>query len=153
MPYTDRDLELIRANPDIMIVEDERATPLPRAAQGKMSEHDFQAAVVAACAERAKSDPRWACIFAIPNGGARDKATAGKLKAEGVRAGIPDLFCAVPSGQFAGLFIELKVTGGRVRQSQQEWIQRLRRRGYCCKVIWDNVQDVINAINNYLEGA
>jgi len=30
-------------------------------------------------------------IFAIPNGGHRNVVVAGKLKAEGVRAGVPDL--------------------------------------------------------------
>ena len=32
-------------------------------------------------------------IFAIPNGGQRHKAVAAKLKAEGVKSGVPDLFC------------------------------------------------------------
>ena len=31
-------------------------------------------------------------IFAIPNGGARSIATAGRLKVEGVSPGVPDLF-------------------------------------------------------------
>ena len=31
-------------------------------------------------------------VFAIPNGGKRDKITAQKLKAEGVLSGVPDLF-------------------------------------------------------------
>ena len=35
-------------------------------------------------------------LFAVPNGGARSKATAGKLKAEGVVAGVADLILLVP---------------------------------------------------------
>ena len=39
-------------------------------------------------------------IFAIPNGGARSPATAGRLKAEGVSSGVPDLF--VPAWAVGG---------------------------------------------------
>lgn len=42
-------------------------------------------------------------IFAIPNGGARHAIVGAKLKAEGVLAGVPDLF--VPS---CNLWIEMK---------------------------------------------
>lgn len=56
-------------------------------------------------------------IFAIPNGGARSKATAGKLKAEGVSAGVPDLY--VPAWR---LWIEMKRTKrGRVDSEQTDW--------------------------------
>jgi len=54
-------------------------------------------------------------LFAVPNGGRRDKVTAGKLKAEGVVAGVADLLLLVPSGCFHGLAIEMKTrTGGNV---------------------------------------
>ena len=32
-------------------------------------------------------------LHAIPNGGHRNKATAGRLKAEGVKRGVPDISC------------------------------------------------------------
>jgi hypothetical protein len=47
-------------------------------------------------------------LFAIPNGGQRNIIVASKLKAEGVRAGVPDLFLAFPKKDAAGLFIEMK---------------------------------------------
>lgn len=47
-------------------------------------------------------------LFAIPNGGNRDAITGAMLKAEGVRAGIPDLMLAKPNKFYFGLFIELK---------------------------------------------
>ena len=56
-------------------------------------------------------------IFAIPNGGFRSRATAGRLKAEGVSPGVPDLF--VPAWQ---LWIEMKrLRGGRVSPEQRNW--------------------------------
>ena len=65
-------------------------------------------------------------IFAIPNGGARSKATAGKLKVEGVVPGIPDLF--VPEWK---LWIEMKRTkGGAVSDEQFGMIDYLQSVGY-----------------------
>ena len=53
-------------------------------------------------------------IFAVPNGGARSRATAGKLKVEGVVPGIPDLF--VPEWK---LWVEMKRTKGGVLSPEQ----------------------------------
>ena len=69
-------------------------------------------------------------IFAIPNGGARSPATAGRLKAEGVSSGVPDLF--VPAW---GLWVEMKRTkGGAVSSEQKDWIKYHEEVGYCVKV-------------------
>lgn len=60
-------------------------------------------------------------IIAIPNGGARSKATAGRLKAEGVSPGVPDLF--VPAW---GLWVEMKrAKGGSLGPEQKDWIAYL----------------------------
>lgn len=74
-----------------------------------------------------------ALMFAIPNGGRRDKATAGKLKAEGVRAGVPDVCLPVRSagGTRIGLWIELKrERGGTVSPAQRDWHARLEAAGH-----------------------
>ena len=68
-------------------------------------------------------------IFHIPNGGQRNKATAGKLKAEGVSAGVPDLF--IPSLR---LFIEMKDLKGVVSPAQKEWLEYLASVGYSVAV-------------------
>jgi hypothetical protein len=60
-------------------------------------------------------------IFHIPNGGHRAISVAKKLKAEGVKAGVPDLY--VPAWK---LWIEMKRTkGGRLSAEQKEWIAYL----------------------------
>lgn len=65
-------------------------------------------------------------IMAIPNGGARSQATAGRLKAEGVSPGVPDLF--IPAW---GLWVEMKrAKGGRVSPEQKDWHQYLASCGY-----------------------
>ena len=50
----------------------------------------------------------WNSTFSIPMGGKRSPVVGAKLKAEGVKAGIPDIFMAIPKKEFNGLFIELK---------------------------------------------
>jgi hypothetical protein len=69
-------------------------------------------------------------IFAIPNGGARSPATAGRLKAEGVSSGVPDLF--IPAW---GLWVEMKRTkGGSLSAEQKDWIVYLESVRFWCIV-------------------
>lgn len=59
--------------------------------------------------------PELALLYHIPNGGSRRKSEAGRFKAEGVKAGVPDLFLPAARGNFHGLYIEMKrKAGGRV---------------------------------------
>lgn len=56
-------------------------------------------------------------IFAIPNGGARSPSTAGRLKAEGVSKGVPDLY--IPAWR---TWVEMKrQKGGSVSPEQKDW--------------------------------
>jgi len=69
-------------------------------------------------------------IFANPNGGKRHISTAIKLKAEGVTAGVPDLF--IPEWR---CFVEMKKQkGGKVSKEQKEVMAELVRVGYTCIV-------------------
>ena len=69
-------------------------------------------------------------IFAIPNGGYRSMTAAAKLKAEGVSAGVLDLF--VPAWR---LWVEMKrQKGGRLSPEQADWIEYLESVGYTCLV-------------------
>lgn len=69
-------------------------------------------------------------IFAIPNGGARNITTAGRLKAEGVSPGVPDLF--IPEWD---MWIEMKRTnGGSLSAVQKDWIKYLKGFGHTCIV-------------------
>lgn len=91
-------------------------------------------------------------LFAIPNGGDRNILVAAKLKAEGVRAGVPDLFLAVPRGRYHGMFVELKKRDrGTVSKKQKIMIEILMESGYCSLVChgWNGAME---AIKRYLEG-
>jgi hypothetical protein len=85
-------------------------------------------------------------IWAVPNGGHRFAATAGRLKAEGVKTGVPDVHCAVPRNGYHGLFIEMKSMNGRVSDAQSARILRLNRRGYLAQTIcgWHSAAQVLS---------
>ncbi len=109
-------------------------------------EHHEQA-LLAKWAELASGrTPELGLLFAIPNGGHRDVRTAARLKAEGVKAGVPDLCLPVARGGYHGLWIELKAgPTGRVQPSQRAWHAALRAQGYAVRVAfgWEAARDVI----------
>ena len=64
-------------------------------------------------------------IFAIPNGGQRSRTTGAKLKAEGVSAGVPDLY--IPAWR---CWVEMKrEKGGKLSPVQKDWIAYLESIG------------------------
>ena len=72
------------------------------------TEESHQTALFAWAALHANECPQLRLLLAIPNGGLRNKVTAGKLKAQGVKAGVPDIFLPVARGRYHGLWIEMK---------------------------------------------
>ena len=79
--------------------------------------------------------PELSLLYHIPNGGKRNKSTAGKLRAEGVKPGVPDLCLPVARNGYYGLYIELKRTvRGKTSKEQEHWIRALTEQGYRCAV-------------------
>lgn len=115
----------------------------------KRTEENEQIALFewAAWAEKQIPALRW--LYHVPNGGARHKAVAAKLKAAGVKRGVPDLCLAVPSGGYHGMYIELKVGKNKPTQMQQEWIAHMQNVGYCAVVCY-GADEAICAIKRYL---
>jgi hypothetical protein len=93
--------------------------------------------------------PQLKWMFAIPNGGLRDRITAGKLKAAGVKAGVWDIFLPVAIGSYHGLFIEMKVGKNTLTPEQQSFRDYLWTHGYGYTVCysWEQAK---NAIISYL---
>ena len=92
--------------------------------------------------------PELALMYHVPNGGKRGKAEAIRFKAEGVKAGVPDICLPVPRGEWHGLYIELKRRkGGRVTKDQTDWLEELMRQGYATAICrgCDEAQKVILA--------
>lgn len=96
--------------------------------------------------------PELDLLFHVPNGGSRNKAEAGRFRAEGVKAGVPDICLPVPRGRYHGLYIELKrKRGGRIEPAQTAWLEALMKQGYSVAICkgWEMAAEVIL---NYLEG-
>lgn len=75
-------------------------------------------------------------VYATANGGKRHRGEAGKLRASGVRRGVPDIEVWIPRDPFHGMVIELKAAhSGRATPEQKSRIERLRARGYRAEVI------------------
>lgn len=105
-------------------------------------------------------------LYAIPNGGFRDKVTAGKLKAEGVKRGVPDIFLPALRGTWAGMYVELKrpqtlkagvrkkaivdQAAGQTSNEQDIWIAYLRRTGYAVAVAFE-WREAAKQLHSYLE--
>jgi hypothetical protein len=90
-------------------------------------------------------------LFAIPNGGHRHIATAGKLKAEGVRAGVADMFLAIGGPGYLGTFIEMKTDTGKLSDSQKAFRDAVVSAGYRYMVIrsfYSFQEQVTEAIDN-----
>lgn len=66
----------------------------------------------------------------IPNGGYRHKATAIAMRAQGVRAGVPDYLWPHRRGGYTGMAIELKRRGGSTTDSQDTWLAWLADEGW-----------------------
>lgn len=89
--------------------------------------------------------PELAWLAAIPNGGLRHKREAAKLKAEGVKPGVPDYLLPVARGGYVGLALELKTATGRVSPEQKAWLAHLEAQGWLAVVArgWEQAWDVV----------
>ena len=98
--------------------------PVPTEAQEQMTLFSW-------AAMQSGKYPELNLLYHVPNGGSRHKAEAGRLRAEGVKAGVPDLCLPVARGQYHGLYIELKrQRGGRISEEQVRWIDGVAGRSF-----------------------
>lgn len=108
-------------------------------------EDDHQAALIRWANLQARARPELALLLHVPNGGKRNIREAARLKAQGVRAGVPDLLLPVARGGLHGLWIEMKAPGGRLSPAQREWLDVLGKQGYRTAVChgWSMARDEI----------
>lgn len=72
--------------------------------------------------------------YHVPNGGYRLGKEAGRMKQQGVKAGVSDLVVMDARGGWFGLYLEFKATPPRdadLAKSQRDWLSLAEARGYC----------------------
>lgn len=114
-----------------------------------MSEHDEQAALFLWASVNVSKFPVLSWLFAVPNGGFRMGKTARDLKAEGVKAGVPDVWFPI-SGVHGerpvkGLVIEMKFGKNKPTLEQMSWITFLTVMGWRAEVCysWQDAAKII----------
>jgi hypothetical protein len=148
--------EIAQKNPDIRIADEPAAVPRGRTEAHRQldaetgSEHAEQVALFRWADDNVHRRPALALMFAFPNGGHRHAAVAAKLKQEGVKAGVPDIFLPYPNAAGkGGLFIEMKAGKNKTTNSQQLWLQRLEQVGYAVAICY-SAAAAITTIEEYL---
>jgi hypothetical protein len=93
-------------------------------------------------------DSKGVLWFHCPNGGHRNVAEAAKLKAMGVKAGVPDVLIFEPRKGYHGFAIELKVAKNKRTEHQMEMQELFMSHNW--KVITSySLDEVIAEIDNY----
>lgn len=119
-----------------------------------MNEHKEQSALFHWANYAQATLPELRLLFAIPNGGHRHKVTAAKMKAEGVKRGVPDICLPVSRGHYHGLYIELKTHKGRASREQKRWLARLTDEGYRAVICrgWNDARQELETYLNQQKG-
>ena len=122
------------------------------------SEHAIQTALFAWAALETKNYPQLKWLYAVPNGFFASSGQKSKMKAEGLRDGVPDLMLPVPkkavfniATTYHGLYIEMKRDKYRNRENggcsedQLKWLAYLNEAGYKAVVCysWEEARDII----------
>ena len=123
--------------------------PTPEQLAAKPSEHMQQVALFVWARDVQWIYPCLEFMYAVPNGGFRNPAEAGRFKAEGVKAGVPDICLPFPNKGYHGLYLEAKKKGGRVSPEQKRFIQYLESQNYWVEVAFGYCQ-MRQSILNYL---
>lgn len=125
-----------------------------KARQAEESESELQSKCVAWF--RAEYPDKRRLLFSIPNGvklhGTEKERviTWKRLEREGAVPGAADLFLSVPSGDLAGLYIEMKTPKGTQQETQKEFEADVVEAGYGY-VMPRSEKQFRNAIRRYFE--
>jgi len=132
--------------PDVMSSAEYKAR-----AETLLSEHLKQVHVFRWAKLNERKYPELACLFAIPNQSNRGVKSGAKMKAEGLRAGLPDICLPVPRRAYNALWIEMK-RHAKLKPTavQLEWHERLSQNGGCVVVCY-TTDGAIKTITDYLE--
>lgn len=118
-------------------------------------EHDEQVKVFEWASVMSSKIPELKLLFAIPNGAfyGGHWSVANRMKAEGVKSGVPDIFLPVirktVDGIDGGLWIEMKSGKNKPTPQQEWWMLNLQNCGYQVRVCY-SAEEAIDEIADYL---
>ena len=126
-------------------------------------EHDQQVALFFWASLNSKKIPALELLMAIPNGAyyGGHWSVANRMKEEGVKKGVPDVFLPVPmtyvdevskevTSMYAGLWIEMKAGKNKTSPEQDWWIDKLQDMGYRVEVCYSS-SEAVDIIEDYLD--
>lgn len=121
----------------------------------KSPEHDQQVLLFEWAKLQEGRYPELALLHSVPNGGVRggsklQRIINGKrMKDEGQKNGVPDIFLPVAKDGCHGLWIEMKAGKNKMSPEQIWWFTNLGKQGYACSLCY-SFEDAKEEICNYL---
>lgn len=88
-------------------------------------------------------------LFAVPNGGRRDRVTGSRLKDEGAVPGVADLILLKSNRRHGALAVEMKTPQGAQSPSQREWQREAEAVGVKYAVC-RSLEEFMDVVNEYL---
>ena len=85
----------------------------------------------------------------IPNEGRRSWWYGKILKRMGLKAGVSDIFIAIASGEYHGLWVEMKAGKNKTTPCQKEFLINMSNEGYATAICYSATQ-AINTLEKYL---
>ncbi len=89
-------------------------------------------------------------LFAVPNGGSRNKIEAANMKRQGVTSGVADVILLIPKKGYCSLCLEFKTSTGRQSDEQKEF----QRQAEACRskyVIVRSAMEAIKVMKEYIK--
>lgn len=120
--------------------------PVTRIQRPKLTSEHAEQSLLFQWADLAKGQhPELELLHAIPNFAKVSPRWGAWMKAEGKKAGPPDVHLPVPRGRYASLYVELKIPPNKETEAQKLWRERLNAAGNLSIVClsWEAARDAI----------
>ncbi len=105
-------------------------------------EHDNQSAFFDLLRLNEPQHPDLKRIFAIPNAAKRSPRVIAEMKAEGLKAGVPDIFIPIGRHGYFGAWIENKFGGNKMSAAQSEYREFLLKNNYAFKICYTALDQI-----------
>lgn len=98
-----------------------------------------------------KLNPVLKVVHHVPNEGKTTLAGGARKKRKGCRAGIPDITCPIPKGEYHGLYIEMKKDRKQKPSiTQKELMTILHSLGHCVRMAYTG-EEAIKIFKEYMK--